>query len=151
MNYRNKPIIVTIYNAFCFMHLKQYLGIFYIDFHKLSETTSKTNQMLPSTPYSRRVLQNLLLKLFKFLSDSAEMKISQSINLVNFILCRQSGINYKVWCNYYFLDELHNHLNNNLNTFKNQLCAKFFKMLRSMNFMIIFISIYDYVYIHMII
>lgn len=151
MNYRNKPIIVTIYNAFCFMHLKQYLGIFYIDFHKLSETTSKTNQMLPSTPYSRRVLQNLLLKLFKFLSDSAEMKISQSTNLVNFILCRQSGINYKVWCNYYFLDELHNHLNNNLNTFKNQLCAKFFKMLRSMNFMIIFISIYDYVYIHMII
>lgn len=151
MNYRNKPIIVTIYNAICFMHLKQYLGIFYIDFHKLSETTSKTNQMLPSTPYSRRVLQNLLLKLFKFLSDSAEMKISQSINLVNFILCRQSGINYKVWCNYYFLDELHNHLNNNLNTFKNQLCAKFFKMLRSMNFMIIFISIYDYVYIHMII
>lgn len=151
MNYRNKPIIVTIYNAFCFMHLKQYLGIFYIDFHKLSETTSKTNQMLPSTPYSRRVLQNLLLKLFKFLSDSAEMKISQSTNLVNFILCRQSGINYKVWCNYYFLDELHNHLNNNLNTFKNQLCAQFFKMLRSMNFMIIFISIYDYVYIHMII
>lgn len=151
MNYRNKPIIVTIYNAICFMHLKQYLGIFYIDFHKLSETTSKTNQMLPSTPYSRRVLQNLLLKLFKFLSDSAEMKISQSTNLVNFILCRQSGINYKVWCNYYFLDELHNHLNNNLNTFKNQLCAKFFKMLRSMNFMIIFISIYDYVYIHMII
>lgn len=132
MNYRNKPIIVTIYNAFCFMHLKQYLGIFYIDFHKLSETTSKTNQMLPSTPYSRRVLQNLLLKLFKFLSDSAEMKISQSTNLVNFILCRQSGINYKLWCNYYFLDELHNHLNNNLNTFKNQLCAKFFKMLRSM-------------------
>lgn len=151
MNYRNKPIIVTIYNAFCFMHLKQYLGIFYIDFHKLSETTSKTNQMLPSTPYSRRVLQNLLLKLFKFLSDSAEMKISQSTNLVNFILCRQSDINYKVWCNHYFLDELHNHLNNNLNTFKNQLCAQFFKMLRSMNFMIIFISIYDYVYIHMII
>ena len=74
--------------------------------------------MLPSTPYSRRVLQNLLLKLFKFLSDSAEMKISQSTNLVNFILCRQSGINYKVWYNYYFLDELHNHLNNNLNTFK---------------------------------
>lgn len=140
MNYRNKPIIVTIYNAFCFMHFKQYLGIFYIDFHKLSETTSKTNQMLPSTPYSRRVLQNLLLKLFKFLSDSAEMKISQSTNLVNFILCRQSGINYKVWCNYYFLDELHNHLNNNLNTFKNQLCAQFFKMLRSMNFMIIFIE-----------
>lgn len=151
MNYRNKSIIVTVQQCLLFYALTVVFGDIYIDFHKLSETASKTNQMLPPTPYSRRVLQNLLLKLFKFLSDSAEMKISQSTNLVNFILCRQSGINYKVWCNYYFLDELHNHLNNNLNTFKNQLCAKFFKMLRSMNFMNIFIHIYDYVYMQMII
>lgn len=73
--------------------------------------------MLPSTPCWRGVLQNLLLKLFEFLSDDAAMKVR--VQTVNFILCRQSDINYKVWYNYHFLDELHNHLNNNLNIFKN--------------------------------
>jgi hypothetical protein len=37
-----------------------------------------------------------MLKLFKFLSDSAATKITQGTNLVNLILCRQSDINYKV-------------------------------------------------------
>lgn len=70
------------------------------------------------------------------------MTITQSTNLVNFILCRQSDINYKVWYNYHFLGELHNQLNNNLHMFHNPAVCEVFQN-------ITFCVFYDYIYVYM--
>lgn len=104
---------------FCAMALKYHWRYFNIDFPQ-DQWNHLKHWMLPSTLCNIGGLQRTFC--WSYLNSFVtvlQWKLLKSTNVVNFIPCRPSDINYKVWYNYHFLDGLHNRLNNNMFILKN--------------------------------